>query len=459
MKLSFSPPLLLLLAYVCAGQLIRRFHAGVPVISVAFNPQNTSEFISGHSNGHLVVWNKETGAFVNWTTLTPGPQKPIRTVAYNPQNPTQVAFGCDDGFIRIVNKDTGDVRRTLLHASVFVRSVAYNPTNGSELLGAANYQPILWDTVTGGNLTFSISPPPSSVSSAVNFNRQNLSEIISGSGDGFIRIFHRSGTQLLSTRPLNNWIRSVDFHPTNGSEFLASLADGRVVIMDRNERIVKAFYHPDTGNQDSFHQQAVFNPNNASEIAVGTYTTWNIVFWDTVTGRSRNYTGHSDAIAKLAYNVANRSELVSASVDGSLILWQGPSYPSPVPTTTPTPVPLPVTPTSLPPPSPPAPTQEAPRSGSRGRIIAIAVGAPVAVGGAIGVGLLAKRLSGAGTSAISAATRKQQQSQMELEAEQRGREAIYEAEEGEEEGEEEEPQSETDAGSAQAEQTLSAEEE
>lgn len=343
------------------GAEIRRFsgHRG-PVSDVAFEAEGRF-FVSGSDDGSLILWQPEDGEIVWRAEVNEGG---INTVAYEPSG-NFIASGGDDMIVRLWSAADGEMLREMgigqiIHTD-WISEVEFTP-DGRRLISAAeDNKVVVWDFITGADLTrlrghraqingmaiapngvnilttsvdrtirqwdrdnggesgrFSLSTQKSDVSSIVYNHADQHIYAVNDEGS----IFEWDTENLKQVR----LFRPGD-QPVISLVFSADGTQGASVTGSRKEIVVWNVESGEIWSTISAHSEfTTFNPTGLAFTSDNRYllaaeSDFIIRLYDLETGEAlRRFEKHTDEVVSLTVHPEGR-EFVSGSWDSSIILW------------------------------------------------------------------------------------------------------------------------------------------
>eukprot|EP01012_Entosiphon_sulcatum_P004445 TRINITY_DN11758_c0_g1_i1.p1 TRINITY_DN11758_c0_g1~~TRINITY_DN11758_c0_g1_i1.p1 ORF type:complete len:446 (+),score=60.74 TRINITY_DN11758_c0_g1_i1:150-1487(+) len=307
------------------------------VLSVAYNPLNPNEFISGSQDGRVIMWDKATGNQLQSYAV----HFPVKTVAYSPTDANRFLSAGDDERVTEWNR-TGKVMRHALPQSV--SALAWFPSGTEFLAGCDNGW--IYRYPVGGANTSSYNRAAMWQVNDVAIDPFNPSSFASAGVEKIVWLWP-SATQL---RAHTSAVRSVAYDTFVANQLFSGGTDNIAVLWQTG--VMVRNYSGHSGAVTVVRQHA----GNASLLVTASADT-TIRFWDKSSGQTvLTLSNHSGAVNALAFNPANPNEFLSASSDKTIVLWTvvAPASPSPSPPSTPQ-----STGTS-PSPSPPSPSKSFP---------------------------------------------------------------------------------------------------
>ena len=231
-------------------------------------------------------------------------------------NDESISFIQQEEFIQHIENTYSDVR-VFPQITGFIHSSVLSPDGKYVLTGDSDGIVCIWDVNTGKDVkSYYTGQHP--IRSVVWSNKGGI--IASGSSDGMIRIWK---TDLISTNtkeiiePINNesGVYSIDICP-EGKLLVSGSADNTVRIWDiSNGKMI------DSRRSHLRDVLSVAFSPDGNLIASGSMDA-SIEIWDFKTGREiRPLTGHLNNVHSVSWNPVNNRQLVSASSDGFVRLW------------------------------------------------------------------------------------------------------------------------------------------
>jgi WD40 repeat protein len=271
---------------------IRRIlaHHTLPVMSVAFSPDGERALSGSCSQrdgectaGELVLWNTETGEEIRSFS---GHTDTVTCVAISPHGRTALS-GSRDTTLILWDMETGEQMRQFRGHSMSVGSLAFSPDGHTALSGSFDNTLILWDLETGRE----------------------------------IRRFrgHKEG------------VMSIVFSP-DGLTALSGSLDNTLILWDVDSgQPIRDF----SGHENDVYSVAIglggrtalsgscgiFDPRGGLSID-DECTEGQLILWDVATGEPiRDFRGHSDFVAGVAFGPNGQTALSAAYHDPTLIIW------------------------------------------------------------------------------------------------------------------------------------------
>jgi WD40 repeat protein len=275
------------------------------VRGIAVSPNNNAVYSAG-ADGLLKFW-----------TLPPVASKPLGThgaavtaLALSGDGNSFVSAGTDKS-VRLANATNGQIIREFKGATAAVESAALSPNGALIAATTADKRLLVWQT-KDGQLLANVA----NATAGLAFNPAS-NQLLTGGGDGALKLW---AMPPMAERTLT--------HPDAVRSAVAS-ADGKRLFTGGADKIVRSWNLADVRmpeRQFSGHSAAVnaiaVSANGQMLASTGDDAT--IRFWNQSNGQQSALLGaHAGAATSLAFDASNR--LLSASVDGSVKLWQPPT--------------------------------------------------------------------------------------------------------------------------------------
>ena len=268
-----------------------RGHTGV-VHAVVYSPDGKKLASAGHDQT-VRVWDATTGQFIR---LLEGHKSPVHTVAFSPDG-RRLVSGDYDSYptVRVWDATTGlEVRFSPLKGHDFkITSVAYSP-DGRRLASACGGSIVLvWDAMTGKEVFHNL-PAATSGASAVAFSPDGR-RLATGSTEGIIKVWDvATGQPLRTLTGHTSGVTSLAFSP-DGCRLASSSLGGVIKVWDRD----------------------AMSPKEPRTLVAHS--------WQSGKG-PLTLMGHTGSVAQVAFS-PDGTRLASASMDGTLKLWDARSEP------------------------------------------------------------------------------------------------------------------------------------
>ncbi len=275
------------------------------VRGLAVSPNNNAIFSAG-ADGSLKFWALPPVAS---NTLGSAYGDAVTALALSGDGNAFIT-GSSDKSVRLVNATNGQLIREFKGASAGVESVALSPNGAWIAAGTADKRTLIWQT-NDGQLLASVPSPAAGVAFQPNSN-----QLLTGGSDGSLRLW------AMPPAP-----ERIVTHPDAVRTAIVS-ADGKRMFTGGADKIVRAWNLPDAKTperQYSGHTAAV---NAVALSADGKFLASagddeTIRFWNQSNGQQTALIGaHTGPVTSLAFH--NSGQVLSASADGSIKLWQQP---------------------------------------------------------------------------------------------------------------------------------------
>jgi WD40 repeat protein len=276
------------------------------VRGLAVSPNNNALYSAG-AEGSLKFW-----------TLPPVASKPlgaahgdaVTALALSNDGNSLVSASADKS-VRLANAANGQLVRDFKGASAAVESVALSPNGALIAAGTADKHLLVWQ-VKDGQLLADVANPVTGLA----FNPAS-NQLLTGGGDGALRLWAMPPTP-----------RRTLTHPDAVRAATVS-ADGKRLFSGGADKIVRAWNLADVKQperQFSGHSAAVnaiaLSANGQILASAGDDAT--IRLWNQSNGQQTALLGaHAEPVTSLALN--GGGQILSASLDGSVKLWQPPA--------------------------------------------------------------------------------------------------------------------------------------
>ncbi|MBT9311406.1 WD40 repeat domain-containing protein [Leptothoe kymatousa TAU-MAC 1615] len=136
--------------------------------------------------------------------------------------------------------------------------------------------------------------------------------LASGSEDGTVKLWDRSGRELQTLEGHSGWVWSVSFSP-DGQTLASGSSDGTVKLWDRSGRELQTLEgHTGTVSSVSFSPDGQTLASGSSD---GT-----VKLWDRSGRELQTLEGHTDWVWSVSFSPDGQT-LASGSDDGTVILW------------------------------------------------------------------------------------------------------------------------------------------
>jgi WD40 repeat protein len=144
--------------------------------------------------------------------------------------------------------------------------------------------------------------------------------IVTGGGDGTIKLWNRNGSEIRTFEKQNQYISSIQFSP-DGKTFASASWDGTIKLWSREGQLLREFK---SGKSIKAHAASAkrvnFSPNGKKLASASDDKT--IKLWDVQTGTElRSLIGHKGGVNSVRFS-HNGKELISAGKDGTIRRWR-----------------------------------------------------------------------------------------------------------------------------------------
>jgi WD40 repeat protein len=298
------------------------------VRSVAFSPDG-NKIVSGGGDGTIRLWDTSGNPIGQPFT---GHQGYVSSVAFSPDGKTIVSGG-GDKTIRLWNTSGNPIGHPFKGHQGSVRSVAFSPDGNKIVSGGGDGTIRLWDTsgnpigqpFTGhqGSVRTGVYTPDivtfidgggDPVTTSVAFSPDG-NKIVSGGGDGTIRLWDTSGNPI--GQPFTGhqgYVSSVAFSP-DGKTIVSGGGDKTIRLWNTQGNPIGQLFKGHEGSVSS----VAFNPNGKTIVSGDSYGT--IRLWDTRGNLiGQPFQGHEDSVNSVAFN-PNGKTIVSGDSYGTIRLW------------------------------------------------------------------------------------------------------------------------------------------
>ena len=223
------------------GRLIRtlRGHTN-QIYAMAFSP--TGQLASGGRDNTVRLWNTQTGT--NRIIGRHGGW--VLSVAFSRTG--LLASSGRDNTIRIWNATTGAPLRSLNGHTNFVTSVAFTATGDTLVSGSRDNSIRIWNAATGGAALQTLPGHTNWVNSVAVFARDASDTIASAGADETVRLWNLQTGQPIATLDEHTDLVRVVAFSRNGQHLASGSGDGTVQVYQRSGTGIVA--HPGTGGGD-----------------------------------------------------------------------------------------------------------------------------------------------------------------------------------------------------------------
>jgi WD40 repeat protein len=260
-----------------------------------------------------------------------------------------------DNTVKLWNLDTGEEMQTFQGHADLVMAAGFSPDGSTVVSGSADNTIKVWD-ITTGEATDTFQEELAGWFYSIAFSPTREHALFSSSADNVPNLWNsETGNEIGTFKGHDNWVYSVTFSP-DGDQALSASEDGTMKVWDIENReemqsfavdhIWAAAFSPDNrqlltggddgtltlwgvenGNQlDSFqgHTSRVyavaFSTDGSQAVsgdADGTIKVWNLTQGKAI----KTFSAHPDIVSAIAFVPNNDNQVLSASYDNTLKLW------------------------------------------------------------------------------------------------------------------------------------------
>ncbi|HID53677.1 MAG TPA: hypothetical protein EYP41_16790 [Anaerolineae bacterium] len=277
----------------------------IVVTSIRFNPDST-QLITGHSNGLAKIWDAATGELV--ATLS-GHASQVNDAVFSPDGQFISTAGAD-GTAKVWDADTHEALFTISQHTGGVTAVAFSPDGERLATASQDSTAKIWDTQPG--LTPQIITGPRAAILALAFNDDG--SLIAAAGDDKAAWVWQTGDnqRLYQFRDHSQKVNALAFQP--GGSLLATASDdhiARLWDMNTEEIVLPLLAHPDKVND------LAFIADGAQLVTVSADGV--IRFWDVLTHDLGRTIETETPINAIRFS-ADESHFATAMADGTAVV-------------------------------------------------------------------------------------------------------------------------------------------
>lgn len=284
------------------------------VRSVAVNSTETL-VASGLENGAIVIWNisnLNSGGEIPVQLLVEH-SGPVVTLAFDPQNSQRLASGSSDATIKIWDVAAGQATNTLVGHSDAVSTVAFSPNGTTLASGSADTTIRLWNTQSGEEVGLLQQHSRQLFSLAID----PLSErLVSAGGDNNVIVWDLRTQQVLySMGEHSDWVSGVAFTPMDRQ--VVSVSYDKSILVWNPQQSTAQYLATDAATTGALVSVAV-HPSGSLVSAASSNSV--IYSWDLVTRQPvESLTDSQSPVTSIVYSPRG-TYMVSGSADGTTLL-------------------------------------------------------------------------------------------------------------------------------------------
>jgi WD40 repeat protein len=279
------------------------------VHGLAVSPNNNALYSAG-ADGSLKFWALPPVASKTLDRRDAGPTGEVTALALSSDGNSFVSGGADKN-VRLANATNGQLIREFKGANAGVESVALSPNGALIAAGTADKRLLIWQA-NDGKLLANVASPAAGIAFHPGSN-----QLLTGGSDGALKLW--------AMPPVPERILA---HADAVRAAVVS-ADGKRMFSGGADKIVRAWNLADTRMPDRQYSGHTAAVNAVALSADGKFLASagddeTIRFWNQSNGQQTGLIGaHAGPVTSLAFH--SNGQVLSASADGSIKLWQQPS--------------------------------------------------------------------------------------------------------------------------------------